>query len=144
MNSRTRCNAFIVAFFFLCFIGTLTYPGDAHARRRGIAFVNTGSEFFDVAPLPPELGDELDGRWKLAYKCERLGVFWADVWTWDCGMVAFDGDNTYADLPPDMIPELEAQHPFSQAQRSLWNRFGIIAVAGAGLIGGIGRRLGAA
>jgi len=143
VKTRTHSNGLLAALLLLCFVGTMLYPEDAHARRRGVALINTGSEFFQVGALPTELASQLEGNWNLAYKCEHIGVFWADAWTWDCGLVAFDGQNTYADLPPEQVHELEARFPMSEAERGLWNRFGIVVLAGVAAIGGISRRMSA-
>lgn len=110
---------------------TILLPRDAQAK---FVLINTGEEIYEVAELPPEIAqDAPEGNWKLGYMCSHVGVFWADIWTWSCEMVAFEG-NTYADLPPELRHELEARYPWSMARRSAWNRYGIWAIVGlAGL-----------
>jgi hypothetical protein len=110
----------------------LLAPRDAHAK---FVLINTGQEMYDVGDLPPELQAEAPaGNWKLGYLCSRLGIFWADIWTWDCNLVAYEG-TTYADLPPDAKSDLELMYPMSEANRSLWNKFGVWCFVGLAGIG---------
>ena len=101
----------------LVFGATVLAAGEAHAK---FILINTGEEVYEVAELPPELAAEAPpGSWKLGYMCSHVGVFWADIWTWSCELVAYDRTtHTYADLPPEMKTELEAIYPWSAAQRS--------------------------
>jgi hypothetical protein len=116
----------------LAFGAMLLPAGDAHAK---FVLINTGEEIYDVAELPPELAEEAPpGDWKLGYMCSHVGVFWADIWTWSCELVAYEG-NTYADLPPELRTELEATYPWGAAQRSVWNKYGIWAFVGLAGIG---------
>jgi hypothetical protein len=104
--------------------------------------VNTGNEVFEVGPLPPELqaNPKLAG-WKLGYMCDRFGILWANVWTWNCKLVAYDGaKNSYTDLPPEWRESLEAKHPMSKAKRGFWNHYGIplalLGLVGLKMVGG--------
>jgi hypothetical protein len=114
----------------------LLSPRDAHAK---FLVINTGPEIYEVADLPPDLQAEApSGNWKLGYMCSHLGIFWADIWRWDCRLVAFERD-TYADLPPELQPELEAMYPLSEAQRGFWNQYGVwcfVGLAGLGVLVG--------
>ncbi len=133
-DRTTVCRGFGIALAVLLLgVGSgLLTPKEAHAK---FVLINTGQEMYEVGPLPPELAAEAPaGDWHLAYMCSRLGVFWADVWTWDCEMVAFDGKG-YADLPAEARYELEATYPMSQAKRSLWNKYGVLAFVGLAGIG---------
>jgi hypothetical protein len=102
----------------------------AHARVRIPIPVHTGQEMFEVGPLPAELQawrPELKD-WKVAWMCDRIGILFADVWTWNCRIVAYDGKSTYDDVPQDWRESLEAEHPMSKA-RGLWNRYGVLLIA---------------
>ncbi len=102
-------------------------PNPAYARR-GFAIFNTGDEVFEVADLPPDLQSAEYPGWKLGYKCDRVGIFWANAWTWDCTLVAFDGDETYADLSDELRAELSGQYSMSDAKRGIWNKYGIFLI----------------
>ena len=100
--------------------------------------INTGNGVFEVAPLPETLKamDRSLASWKLGYKCDRFGILWADVWTWNCKLVAYDGVKSYSDLPDELRTKLEKEYPMSKAQRGFWNHYGIVVVLVA--IGGLG------
>jgi hypothetical protein len=130
MNVRLR---YLIVVLFLGFV---LLPDSAEARRRGLPLViiNTGTNIAKVADLPPELAadPELAG-WALGYKYERFGILWADVWTWEKELVIFK-DDTYSELPEGVRTAFEAQHSFSDSDRNLWNRFGILLMVG-GIVG---------
>ena len=115
--------------FGIFIFAALALPDRAEARKRGLPLViiNTGTEIARVADLPEGLADqpELKG-WSLGYKYEHFGILWADVWTWDKELVIFK-DDTYSEIPEEVREELEAEYPFSDSDRNLWNRFGILA-----------------
>lgn len=103
----------------------------AEAKVRIPLPVHTGQEVFEVGPLPDELQSwkpALAG-WKVGYMCDRFGVLFADVWTWNCRMVAYDGKDTYDDLPEDWRRSLEVDYPMSKAKRGFWNHYGIGVLA---------------
>jgi hypothetical protein len=106
---------------FALYAAVLTFSGAAHAKR-GLVIFNTGDELFEVAsyqspslPVPVQIG----------YKCSHFGLFWADVWTWDCKMVAYLSENEYANLPEQFISELQnnSQYKMSKAKRGFWNHY---------------------
>lgn len=115
----------------LC-LGVIATP--AHAKR-GIGVINTGDELFEVAPFPAEIVAVIPQAkdLKIGYKCSHFGIFWADVWTWDCKLVGVEGENSYTDLPEAMRTQLAAdpQYAYSHAKRGLWNHYGFWAVLGA-------------
>jgi hypothetical protein len=110
--------------------------GEAQAK---LIVINTGEEIYEVADFDEQnfveiYGEVPPGDWKLGYMCSHFGIFWADVWTWDCELVAFEGE-TYADLPPDMRLELKQIHPWSNAQRGAWNKYGFWTLGGLLVVG---------
>lgn len=115
----------------LC-LGVLATP--AHAKR-GIGVINTGDELFEVGPFPAEIVAAIPQTkdLKVGYKCSHFGIFWADVWTWDCKLVGVEGENSYTDLPDTMRTQLGADphYAYSQAKRGLWNHYGFWAVIAA-------------
>ena len=132
-------------------LGLLILAGLGHANtaeaRRGVPFLFTGGDqIFEVADLPDELQmprgtpygtnrrNTRLANWKLGYKCDQVGLFWASIWTSDCELVAFDGDNTYADLPPASKAKYEKEYAVGDSKRGVWNRFGIVFV-GLGVLG---------
>ncbi|BAZ14048.1 hypothetical protein NIES4071_58880 [Calothrix sp. NIES-4071] len=117
----------VIAISFAAF-STLA-PAPAHAR--GTIIVNTGEELFEVADFPQNMVDEYPGLkdYKVSYACQRFGIFWANVWTWDCKLMAGNiSTNTIADIPQEFMPTLQQQYPFDKAQRNFWNKYGIITM----------------
>ena len=121
----------------LC-LGVVATP--AHAKR-GIGIINTGEELFEVAPFPADVIAAVPQAkdLKVGYKCSHFGVFWADVWTWDCQLVGVENENSYTTLPDGLRDKLSAdpQYGYSQVKRGLWNRYGFWAalIALAALVG---------
>ena len=114
----------------LC-LGVIATP--AHAKR-GIGVINTGDELFEVAPFPADVIATIPQAkdLKVGYKCSHFGIFWADVWTWDCQLVGVEGENSYTSLPDTLRTQLSAdpQYAYSHAKRGLWNHYGFWAVLG--------------
>jgi hypothetical protein len=83
---------------------------------------------YPVAPIPTELAELSEDpdieNWKLGYKCSRLGIFNANIWSWGKELVVYKG-NTYSEIPADIRQGLEIDYPFSEAERSIWNRYGM-------------------
>lgn len=117
--------------FALLFLLALFAPLSAQAK--GLPFIfNTGDELFEVAPLPAELAEDFSGDVKLGYRCEHLGLFWADVWTWNCELSVVDvPKKSYGDLPTELREKLAAQYSMSDAKRGYWNHYGLATLLGA-------------
>lgn len=109
-------------------LGFITFDSsDAHAKR-GIAIINTGEQIFHVGPFP-EAVQAPDQNLQVAVLCGQFGLFWAAVWTYDCRFVAFiPSEQAYADIPPEILPEVEKKYDFSDGQRDLWNKYGIVVL----------------
>ena len=128
---------FLIVFFTFVLLILMASP--AHARR-GIPlllFFNTGNEMFEAGKFSSDMLREFPdlADYQPAYMCSRFGLFGADVWTWDCHMVAGQlSAESYADLPEGYAERLQAEYPMSQAKRGLWNHYGIIMALGV-LIG---------
>lgn len=93
--------------------------------------VQSGKEVFEVGPLPASLKSVNPklAKWKLGYMCEHMGILWADLWSWDCKLVAYDEPSkTYTDLPEPIRLQLEAKYPMSKADRGFWNHYGIVVL----------------
>lgn len=104
---------------------------EAMAKRRfPLPFlINYGSTIYPVAPIPDEIASRANipdiSEWELGYKCRHIGIFYADVVCWEKELVLFKED-TYSDIPDDLKKELAAEYPFSEAERSTWNQYGIV------------------
>jgi hypothetical protein len=101
---------------------------------KGLLIYNTGDELFEVADFPAELVSEFRdlNSMRAGYKCDRFGLFWADVWTWNCAMVGVSAES-YSDLPAKVVSTLSADphYAFKHAKRGFWNHYGILAVLAA-------------
>jgi hypothetical protein len=102
---------------------------------KGLLLMNTGDELFELAAFPEQMISGYPGLKGVSagYKCDRFGLFWADVWTWNCTLVAINGDDSYSDLPQAITSELasDPSYGFKHAKRGFWNHYGIAAVLGA-------------
>lgn len=119
---------------------TLSTLAPAPAQARGLIIYNTGEELFEVADFPQETVSQYPGLkdYKVSYACQRFGLFWADVWTWDCKLTAGNiSTNTIADIPQELIPKLEKDYPFDKAQRNFWSKYGVITMIGMYTLFGI-------
>lgn len=105
------------------------------AQAKGIFMVNTGDELFTVAAFPERLISQFPAlaQVQAGYKCEHFGLFWADVWTWDCKLVGVDAGDSYYDLPEPVVSALatDPQYAMGKAKRGLWNHYGIFAMLAA-------------
>jgi len=131
---------------FLVLALCLFAAAPAHAKR-GLMLINTGDELFEVASFPEDVIKDIPkaSGAKVGYKCNHFGVFWADVWTWDCKMVAMLDENSYADLPGDIATRLAGDEQFSlsHAKRGFWNHYAfwvliaaVVAFFGWGMLPG--------
>ena len=90
--------------------------------------INTGKVVYPIAPIPDELAalslDPDIEDWNLGYLCDHIGIFYADIWCWNKELVIYKG-NTYDEIPDEIREEFEPKYPFSETERSAWNRYGI-------------------
>lgn len=87
-------------------------------------FFNTGDELFEIEDAPA-----FDDGYKVGYACERLGVFGADIWTWNCKLMAINmGKFSAGDLPEDMTQELNQKYSESDRIRNPWNHYGAVLI----------------
>lgn len=102
---------------------------------KGFLLFNTGDELFEVAEFPSEMvSDYRDLKnLKAGYKCDRFALFWADIWTWNCSMVAVTPNESYMDLPEEIVSTLKSdpQYAFKRSQRSFWNHYGFLTFLAA-------------
>lgn len=106
-------------------------------QAKGLFVINTGDEMFEVGSFPADVIQTHPAAkdYKAGYKCSHFGILWADVWTWDCKLVAVTGENSYADLPDELVAKLvsDPQYAFGKAQRNFWNHYGFWLVLMAGM-----------
>lgn len=116
---------FLRALLVVLFVAGASAPALA---KKGVVVVNTGDELFAVAPFPADVVKQYPrtADIQVGYKCSHFGLFWADVWTWNCQLVAVTGENSYADLPPAIHDQLAAdpRYAFGEAKRGYWNHYG--------------------
>lgn len=115
--------------------------GSAEAKK-GLLIFNTGEELFEVGPFPekalaadPQLAAD---KLIVGVVCSRFGLFWADVWTWNCHFVGTpDADsNSVATLSDPVLTLVQEKYSLSDAKRGIWNRFmfWLLLFAGVGFV----------
>ncbi len=117
----------------LAFMLLISMASTAHARKGFLLqfFVNTGDEMFEAGQFTSDMLREHPNLadYQPTYMCQRFGFFGADIWTWDCHMVAGKiATESYVALPKDYAQRLQAQYPMSKAKRGFWNHYGIVSV----------------
>ena len=113
----------ILSLFILCQTSAYSNAGP---------IINTSDELFEVASFSEKIikhHPDLKNL-KIGYKCSRFGLVGADVWTWDCSLVAISSldSKSYYDLPDEILTEIKdnPDHVMEKANRNLWNRYGIL------------------
>ncbi|MDQ8038003.1 MAG: hypothetical protein REI12_11320 [Pedobacter sp.] len=121
--------------FFACLLLALaaSLPLSAHAKGIPLLF-NTGDEIFEIRDAP-KYGDGFSA----GYACKHLGVFGADIWTWDCKIMAVNkAEFSVGAIDPAEAAELSQKYPLSMRERNVWNHYGFAAIllimGGFGLI----------
>ena len=93
-------------------------------------FFQTGDELFEIEGAP-----QYDGGYSVGYACKRFGLFGADVWTWDCKLMAINiAEFSAGDIDAKELAEYSAKYSLSDRKRSVWNHYGIILLL-IGLVG---------
>ena len=106
-------------------------------QAKGLFIINTGDEVFEVSEEPAITAGMGQG-WKLGYACSHFGVLWADAWTWDCKMGAVNLEEfSYSDLPTEILDTYKDKYTMSDAQRGIWNKYGMLLFAGLLVVGGV-------
>jgi hypothetical protein len=103
------------------------------AQARGLVIYNTGEELYEVADFPQDMVAQYPGLkdYKISYTCQRFGLFWASLWTWDCKLMAGNlSTNTVTDVPQELKATLDKDYPFNKAQRNYWEKYGFITMLG--------------
>jgi hypothetical protein len=109
----------------------LTIPSLSFAKGIPL-FIQTGDELFEIEGAPT-----FEDGYKVGYACKRFGILGADIWTWDCNLMAINLDEFAAgDLDQDYKTEIEGKYSLSDRKRNIWNHYGAIAL-GLFLVGGV-------
>lgn len=111
---------------FACILLCVSLFGTAAEARRGIGVVNYGDEIFDLGPALPSRPETHVGR-----LCQHLGLFWADIATWNCRLVFTNADLTrYGELPAGIKAVIEVQYADAKPDRGIWNQYGAFVMLG--------------
>ena len=128
-------------------IATLTTFSPQSAEARVV--VNTGEELFEVADFPQSMTEKYPRLkdYKVSYLCQRFGIFWANIWTWDCQLMAGSiSSKSVIELPPEYAETLKKDYPFEKAERNYWNKYGFLTIVGTltglGLLVGLTKKTG--
>ena len=123
---------FSTRFFFVFVSLFLALTSPAHAK--GFLLFNTGDELFEVKEFPAKIVAQLEEAkdYKIGYKCNHFGIFWADVYTWNCKLVAVTSKDSYADIPEEILSELssDAEYAMGNAKRGFWNHYAFWTIVG--------------
>jgi hypothetical protein len=93
-------------------------------------FFQTGDELFAIDGAP-----EYDDGYSVGYACKRFGLFGADVWTWDCKLMAINLDKfSVGDLDSKELAQVSAKYSEDDRRRNIWNHYGVLVLL-IGLIG---------
>ena len=113
----------------LCGAMLVWCPSLAYAKRIPL-FFNTGDELFEIQRAP-----RFEDGYSLGYACKRFGLFWADVWTWDCELMAVNlKEFSVVEVPPELSAEYAKKYSLKDRKRNVWNHYGV-AVMVAALLG---------
>jgi hypothetical protein len=125
---RNFMKRFIWRFLLLVVIAT---PSLSYAKGVPM-FFQTGDELFEIDGAP-----KFDNGYSVGYACQRFGLFGADIWTWDCDLMAINiNEFSAGELDSEDKAKMEAQYTLSDRVRNPWNHYGAVALALL-LVGGI-------
>ncbi len=114
----------------LLFVGMSTIPTLSYAKGVPM-FFQTGDELFEIEGAPV-----FEDGFSVGYACQRFGLFGADVWTWDCEIMAVNLEAFSAgELEPEIKAEMEAQFSLGDRVRNPWNHYGAVLM-GLVFVGG--------
>lgn len=111
-------------FWGMAFLLLSAIPTISHAKGAPL-FFQTGDELFEVAGAP-----KFDEGYSVGYACQRFGLFGADIWTWDCKLMAVNLEEfSVGELPEEMVAEYSQQFTLSDRIRNPWNHYGALLMA---------------
>lgn len=94
-------------------------------------FFQTGDELFEIEGAP-----KFEDGYSVGYACQRFGLFGADIWTWDCELMAVNVEEFSAgDLSAEEKEEFSKLYSLNDRKRNPWNHYGAIGLAVV-LVGG--------
>ena len=106
------------------FAAMLSIPNLTFAKGAPL-FFQTGDELFEIEGAPT-----FEDGYSVGYACQRFGLFGADIWTWDCELMAINVDSFSAgELDPEFKAEMESKYSLSDRVRNPWNHYGAFGLA---------------
>lgn len=121
-----RKRIFVILAFLICLMPSLSFAKGAPF------FFQTGDELFEIEGAPT-----FDEGYSVGYACQRFGLFGADIWTWDCKLMAVNIEEfSVGEIDPEMKAEMEAKYSLSDRVRDPWNHYGAFGLTLL-LVGGI-------
>jgi len=86
-------------------------------------FFQTGDELFEIEGAP-----QFEDGFSVGYACQRFALFGADVWTWDCDLMAINIDKFAAgELDEKYKAEMATKYSLSDRKRGFWNQYGFLS-----------------
>lgn len=112
------------AFLGLLFVLGFTSSSLSFAKGAPL-FFQTGDELFEIEGAP-----KFEDGYSVGYACKRFGLFGADVWTWDCDLMAVNLTGFSAgDLPDEVKAEYSQKYSLDDRKRTPWNHYGVFGFA---------------
>lgn len=113
----------------MLFVFMTIMPGMSYAKGAPL-FFQTGDELFKIDGAP-----SFDGGYSAGYACQRFGLFGADIWTWDCNLMAVNLEEfSVAELGQELKAKMKTKYTPGDRVRNPWNHYGIV-VLGLVLVG---------
>lgn len=98
-------------------------PGISFAKGAPL-FFQTGDELFEIKGAPA-----FDEGYSVGYACQRFGLFGADIWTWDCKLMAVNiEDFSAGELGDELKAQMESTYSLSDRVRNPWNHYGVFVL----------------
>lgn len=93
---------------------------------KGIPLIfNTGDELFQIEDAP-----KFDDGYEVGYACQHLGIMYADIWTWDCKLMAIDIQKFSAgELDSKFLQQMNEKYSESDRVRNPWNHYGALLMS---------------
>ncbi len=99
-------------------------PTIAHAKF--VPF-NTGDALYRIDGAP-----DYGAGFSLGYACQHVAVLGADLWSWDCNLMAVNTDDfSVAELGSEEVAAYQEAYTPADRSRDPWNHYGGLLIVAA-------------